>query len=144
LEFSTMMERGFDDCTVRISAPVEVGRAPGHHWFPTLHPVTASDILCEAITTADRAQGKWPGRLYLSRDGGGSWRLACGIESCGLSSLRLGPRKILLIGMDGLGIPQARRIRPTSADDALTFATINKEQQCARQSIKENESDQYC
>lgn len=86
-----------DGCRLEISAPVEVGRASGHHWFSTLHPIEGSDILCEVVVTDDKAQGKWPAWLYLSRDGGRSWDKVCEIDSYGPSSVSLTPRKILLM-----------------------------------------------
>lgn len=84
-------------CRLDLSAPVEVGRAPGHHWFSTLHPLSGTDVLCVAVTAADVGQGQWPAILYRSRDGGRSWRLVTRIDSYGPSSLRLGPDRLLLM-----------------------------------------------
>ena len=92
-----MREYQFEGCRLHIAAPVEVGRASGHHWFATLHPVSGSDILCEVIITDDKAQGKWPAWLYLSRDTGESWQRACEIDSAGPSSVPLEPCKILVM-----------------------------------------------
>ena len=80
-----------------IGAPVEVGRAKGHFWFPTLHAVEGNEILCEMTVSADVAQGKWPAVLYLSRDGGASWERAREIESYGHQTVRIAPRKLLLL-----------------------------------------------
>ena len=87
----------FADCHLEVEAPVEVDRAPGHFWFSTLHPVEGQDILCEVIITADKAQGKWPAILYLSRDGGGSWSRVHDIDSYGPISTTIGPRKRLIM-----------------------------------------------
>ena len=92
-----MMRYSLDDCRLEISAPVEVGRASGHHWFSTLHPMEGASILCEVVVTDDKAQGKWPAWLYLSRDAGRSWDKVCEIDSYGPSSVSLAPRRILLM-----------------------------------------------
>jgi len=83
-------------CQVEIGPPVEVGRAAGHHWFATVHPFDSQDILCAAATTDDRAQGRWPSALYLSRDGGASWQ-AAGSLHYGPASTPCGPRRRLLM-----------------------------------------------
>ena len=92
-----MKAQEFDGFRIELAGPVEVGRAAGHHWFPSLHPVAGADIICEVVTTPDVAQGQWPGRLYLSRDGGKSWRKVCEIPSCGPSSVSLAEGRILLM-----------------------------------------------
>lgn len=84
-------------CRVEAGAPAEVGRAPGHFWFSTLHPVEGDDILCLVIITEDKAQGEWPSLLYRSRDGGQSWVKACDIASYSAISTLLAPRKLLLM-----------------------------------------------
>ena len=94
---SLMKTQEFDGFQVQVGDPVQVGRAPGHHWFPMLHPVAGSDILCQVVTAPDMAQGQWPGRLYLSRDGGQSWGKVCEIDCCGPSSVSLGEGRILLM-----------------------------------------------
>jgi hypothetical protein len=86
-----------DTCSLEIAAPVEVGRAKGHFWFSTLHPVQGNDILCGVVLADDKAQGKWPATLCLSRDGGESWRRVRDIDSYGPISTSLGPRSILLM-----------------------------------------------
>ena len=73
--------------SVQISTPVEVGHAQGHHWFSTLHQI-GSHLICEVVTSADTAQGKWPGRLYLSWDAGESWRYTRDIDSLSHTSYR--------------------------------------------------------
>jgi hypothetical protein len=87
----------FAKSSLQVSSPVEVGRAGGHFWFSTLHSIEGADTLCEVIVTADKAQGKWPSVLYLSRDGGASWNRACGIDSYGPISVPFGHRKRLLM-----------------------------------------------
>ena len=84
-----------DGGQLEIATPVEVGRASGHHWFPSLHPITKSDLLCGVITTDDKAQGKWPACLYRSRDAGQSWEMACEIHSHGPSSVPLGTDSLI-------------------------------------------------
>jgi hypothetical protein len=79
-----------------IGPPVEVGRAAGHHWFSTMHPIDARDVLCAVVTADDKAQGRWPALLYLSRDGGISWRAALRIDY-GPVSTPCGPRRRLLM-----------------------------------------------
>ncbi|MBI4551385.1 MAG: exo-alpha-sialidase, partial [Candidatus Latescibacteria bacterium] len=84
-------------CVLEAGAPVEVGRATGHFWFSSIHPVDAQRLLCEVVITADKAQGKWPAALYGSQDGGASWEKAGEIESYGPSSTPLAPRQLLLM-----------------------------------------------
>jgi hypothetical protein len=91
------MKYSFKEAHVEISASVEIGRRPGHLWFATLHPFTRRDVLCVGNIADDVAQGKWPGALYLSRDGGGSWRPAGEIDCCGPASAALGPSRRLLM-----------------------------------------------
>jgi hypothetical protein len=83
--------------TMEIDPPVLVGARSGHLWFPTLHPFTARDILCLGGISDDKAQGRWPGMLYLSRDGGASWAPAAEIPCCGPASVALGPKRRLLM-----------------------------------------------
>lgn len=92
-----MRNYALDGCRLHVEAPVEVGRASGHHWFPTLHSVAGSDLLCEVVITADQAQGQWPAWLYRSCDAGQSWEKACEIDSYGPSSVPLGSRTMLLM-----------------------------------------------
>jgi len=84
-------------CLLEVALPVLVGRARGHHWFPTLHPLGDQGLLCEVVTTDDRAQGKWPAVLYRSPDRGNSWSRAAEIDSYGPVSTPLGAREILLM-----------------------------------------------
>jgi len=86
-----------DTCTLEISAPVEVGRAKGHFWFPSLHMLTARDVICEAVLADDKAQGKWPAALCLSQDGGASWTRTLDIDCYGPISAPLGAGKILMM-----------------------------------------------
>ena len=85
------------NCDVEIGAPVEVGRAPGHFWFPTFHLIEGQEIFCEVVRSDDVAQGKWPATLCLSRDGGMSWTKGRDVDSYGHVSSRIGPRKILIM-----------------------------------------------
>lgn len=85
------------NCTIEAGPPVEVGRSEGHFWFSSLHPMGDQDILCEVVLSDDKAQGKWPAALCLSRDGGRSWRKVRDIESNGPVSVRLDMRKILIM-----------------------------------------------
>jgi hypothetical protein len=92
-----MKRYDFDGFSLELDCPVEVGREAGHFWFPTIHPVKGRDLLCLAVTTDDKAQGKWPGVLSRSRDGGASWARARTIDSYGPNSLPLGQRRLLVM-----------------------------------------------
>lgn len=92
-----MKQYELTNLTVAVGAPVIVGRAAGHHWFPTLHPFDMDNILCEVVTADDKAQGKWPATLYLSQNGGGSWTRACDIDSYGAISTLLEDNRLLLM-----------------------------------------------
>lgn len=92
-----MTEYQLSEWRLEIAPPVEVGRASGHHWFPSLHPVEGDDILCAVVRSADEPQGEWPAWLYQTRDGGRSWRRAAEIGAYGHNSVALGPRQILLM-----------------------------------------------
>lgn len=82
---------------LEVGVPVEVGRASGHFWFSTLHPIEGRDVLCEVVTSADTAQGEWPAVLYLSRDAGASWTKALTTDCYGAHSVRIGARRLLLM-----------------------------------------------
>ena len=91
-----------ENCVLEASAPVEVGRAEGHFWFPSLHSVQGAhgennDIICVANLTDDKPQGQWPAALCLSRDGGASWKRVRDLESYGPVSTALAPGKILIM-----------------------------------------------
>ena len=86
-----------EHCVLDVTPPVEVGRAEGHFWFSSMHPVQGQDILCEVVLSDDKAQGKWPAALCLSRDGGASWRRVRDIECYGPISTALGAGEILLM-----------------------------------------------
>jgi hypothetical protein len=85
------------ECILEAAPPVEVGRAAGHFWFASLHSMGGQDVLCEVVLTDDKAQGKWPAVLHLSRDGGASWKQALTIDCYGPASTTLAPRKVLLM-----------------------------------------------
>lgn len=92
------MERyELNGCTVELDTPVEVGRAPGHHWFSTLHPFGGERYVCEVVVAADEAQGTWPGCLYTSEDAGRTWQRGLEIDSYGPVSLPLGQGERLLM-----------------------------------------------
>lgn len=93
----TCKEYRFERFGLQIETPVEVGRAKGHFWFSSLHPVEGQDLLCEVVTAADKAQGKFPGVLCLSRDGGASWQRVREVDSCGPASIPLASRRLLLM-----------------------------------------------
>jgi len=96
-----------EHCVLEVAAPVEVGRAEGHFWFSSMHPLQGQDVrgaealralVCGVVLSDDKPQGKWPAALCLSRDGGASWRRVRDIECYyGPISTLLGPRKILLM-----------------------------------------------
>jgi len=69
-----MTEYDLVNCVVTLEAPVEVGRAPGYHWFSALHPFGGTRLVCEVVLAADKAQGQWPATLYLSDENGAAWR----------------------------------------------------------------------
>jgi hypothetical protein len=80
-----------------LAAPVLVGSAPGHHWFATLHPFGGDRFVCEVVLADDKAQGQWPATLYLSEDGGATWRRGRDIPSYGPISMPRGPQERLLM-----------------------------------------------
>ena len=82
---------------LEIGAPVEVARAKGHFWFPKLHAVEGEEFLCGMTVSADVAQGKWPGALYRSGNGGASWTRVREIASYGHQTVRIAPRRLLLL-----------------------------------------------
>jgi len=84
-------------CTLNIETPALVGQAKGHFWFSTLHPLNEKEVLCEVVIADDKAQGQWPAVLYLSRDGGATWRKAADIASYGPISTPFGPRTLLFM-----------------------------------------------
>ncbi|MBI2192263.1 MAG: exo-alpha-sialidase [Planctomycetes bacterium] len=88
---------GLNGLEVQIEAPVEVGRAAGHFWFSTLHPMSPGHLFCEVVRSADVAQGKWPSSLFHSSDGGRSWNHALDIESYGAASLPLSSDSLLFM-----------------------------------------------
>ena len=90
-------EYDLETCVLRAGPPAEVGRACGHFWFSSLHHVDGEDVFCEVCLPDDKPQGKWPAVLYLSRDGGCSWRKAREIDSYGPSSTPMDPRTLLLM-----------------------------------------------
>ena len=92
-----MKRYSFKGCDLELAAPVEVGRAKGHFWFPSLHSIQGKELFCEVVVAADRPQGKWPATLFLSQDGGATWRKVRDIDSYGPTSIVIGPRKILLM-----------------------------------------------
>ncbi|MDQ1249912.1 MAG: hypothetical protein QG597_4289, partial [Actinomycetota bacterium] len=49
------------------------------------------------VRTEDRAQGKWPAALYLSRDGGASWAHAADTDSYGPVSTLLPSGQLLIL-----------------------------------------------
>ncbi|HCR19124.1 MAG TPA: hypothetical protein DIU35_16725 [Candidatus Latescibacteria bacterium] len=49
------------------------------------------------VASADTAQVKWPGQLYLSRDAGESWRYTRDIDSFSHTSVSLDSDRILLL-----------------------------------------------
>jgi hypothetical protein len=72
---------------VEAAAPVEVGHNTGHFWFPSLHKLGDKTLMCAVIRSADVAQGKWPGELFVSEDAGTSWRRDQSIETYGHTSV---------------------------------------------------------
>jgi hypothetical protein len=105
-----------------LSTPVEVGRATGHHWFSSLHALSATEILCEVVCSADVAQGQWPATLYLSRDRGDTWHHAADIDSYGPASLRLDPTRLLMLPYEQWPLTPGNR-RNTRADGTIiTYA----------------------
>lgn len=87
----------FEGITLEAGTPVEVARRGGHFWFSTLHLFSPSDLLCEVVLTADKAQGKWPASLFRSTNGGGSWKTALDIESYGPVSIAHSPQGLSLM-----------------------------------------------
>ena len=77
-----------DRSTIEAAAPVEVGHKAGQFWFSTLHQIGTDTLVCSVVRADDTAQGQWPGELYVSEDGGVSWREDLAIESCGQASVR--------------------------------------------------------
>jgi hypothetical protein len=85
-----------DGAEMFIGAPVEVGRAGGHLWFPALHRLDDRRILCTATLAEDKGQGEWPSALFLTEDDGVTWRRERDIACYGLGSSRTGPAEMLL------------------------------------------------
>jgi len=73
---------------IEAAAPVEVGHKTGQFWFPTLHQIGTSTLICAVVRGDDTAQGQWPGELYVSEDAGLAWREDLTIESYGHASVR--------------------------------------------------------
>ncbi|MBI4531127.1 MAG: exo-alpha-sialidase [Candidatus Latescibacteria bacterium] len=121
------------NCSLRIAPPVEVGRAGGHFWFSTLHAIEEQEILCEVILTADKAQGKWPSVLYLSRDGGASWSKACDIDSYGPISVPFGHRQRLLMPYELWPLTPGDK-RNATADG--TIITCHEDGRVATETVK--------
>ena len=85
-----MTEYALENGIVEVDVPVEVGQGSGHFWFPSLHRVGGAEemLICAAIRSDDVAQGEWPADLYVSLDGGATWRFDQSIESYGHASVR--------------------------------------------------------
>lgn len=81
----------------KVGAPVHVGGAPGHHWFPMLHSFSDSEKLCMVTVSDDRVQGEWPGRIYQTVDAGSSWHLAGDMGNVSHSSVNINERKLLVL-----------------------------------------------
>ena len=45
---------------IEAAAPVEVGHKTGQFWFPTLHQIGTSTLICAVVRGDDTAQGQWP------------------------------------------------------------------------------------
>ena len=84
-----MHEYNHETCQLRAGTPVLVDRSTGHFWFSSLHALGTDRILCEVGLTDDVAQGKWPGVLYLSEDGGHGWRRLAEPETHSCCSVQL-------------------------------------------------------
>lgn len=113
-------------CTVALAAPVMVGHAPGHHWFPTLHPFDSQRVVCEVVLADDKAQGQWPGALYLSDDGGGSWRRGIDIASYGPVSTLRGPNERLLMPYEQWPLAPGDQRNMTAAGTILRWTGEGK------------------
>ena len=87
----------FENISLEISGPSLVGSNEGHFWFPTVHPLGGSDVLCGVVLSADVAQGEWPASMFLSRDSGDTWSHAADIESYGHTSVQRAEGEILLM-----------------------------------------------
>jgi len=87
----------FENVSLDISTPSLVGSNEGHFWFPTVHPLGGSDVLCGVVLSADVAQGEWPASMFLSRDCGDTWAHAADIDSYGHTSILRAEREILLM-----------------------------------------------
>jgi hypothetical protein len=86
-----------EHCDLEVGSPVEVGRAKSHFWFPSLHGLGGRNVLCAATVADDKAQGKWPAVLHLSRDGGATWSRIEEKAFYGPTSVRLGEGRLLLM-----------------------------------------------
>ena len=92
-----MREYKLDTCQLRAGTPVLVDRSAGHFWFSSLHAAGDDRILCDVGLTDDVAQGKWPGLLYLSKDGGHGWHRVAEPETHSCCSVQLDPDRLLLM-----------------------------------------------
>ncbi|MBT5876254.1 MAG: exo-alpha-sialidase, partial [Candidatus Latescibacteria bacterium] len=81
----------------QIEAPVHVGGAPGHHWFPMLHSLSDSEKLCMVTVSDDRVQGEWPGRIYHTNDGGSSWNDIGDMENVSHASVSINEQRLLVL-----------------------------------------------
>ncbi|MBI2298249.1 MAG: exo-alpha-sialidase [Armatimonadetes bacterium] len=84
-------------CVLTLTSPVLVDKAPGHFWFPTLHVAGTKWLVCEVVKTGDMAQGKWPAVLYVSADGGRTWRKGAETDSYGPASFSPAEGKLLIM-----------------------------------------------
>ena len=82
-----MTEYHQSNCRIEADTPVEVGHGQGHFWFSALHLVGTDALVCAVVRSADVAQGKWPGELFISEDAGAHWRQDLAIDSYGHASV---------------------------------------------------------
>ena len=59
---------------IEAAAPVEVGHKTGQFWFPTLHQIGTSTLICAVVRGDDTGQGQWPGELHVRKEAGLTWR----------------------------------------------------------------------
>ncbi|MBI4558190.1 MAG: exo-alpha-sialidase [Candidatus Hydrogenedentes bacterium] len=111
-----------EGCVLEVDPPVEVGRAPGHFWFSYLHVIQGQDILCEVVLSDDKAQGKWPAALCLSRDGGKSWSRVRDIDSYGPVSTPLAAGRILFMPYETWPISPADKRNAVADGTIVTLA----------------------
>lgn len=106
-----------ESCTLEVEEPIEIGRATGHFWFPSLHPMNERTAVCGVVRVGDKPQGVWRATLFISNDVGRSWKYATE-GSYGPSSVPLSENEILVLPFE-LRRLEAGHKRATEAEGSV-------------------------